>query len=115
MSATTPADRDRSRSCEGKKKVYFERAHAERAALNATERLHEIFQAYPCRHCSGYHIGHAPRQIGRTVLRSCGHEQRVTWTVGDGQQLEHYEATPCGGCRQPVITFAAGWNTRGRR
>lgn len=101
-------DRDRSRSCDGKR-VYLERTQAEYAALHSTEDRREIFQAYPCRHCGGYHIGHAPRQIMQEFTRACGHVQRSIWTVGDSAQAERYRATPCAGCREPVITFASGW------
>lgn len=51
-------DTDRSFSCERKVK-YNTEATALKVADHMTEKKNETIEAYKCRHCDGWHVGHA--------------------------------------------------------
>jgi hypothetical protein len=44
------------RACNGKRP--HSRSFAEHVALSMARKLHEPFQAYRCRHCEFWHVGH---------------------------------------------------------
>ena len=48
---------DYARSC--KNKVKYSEGSAKQAALDVAEKLNEMMEHYKCRHCDGWHIGHA--------------------------------------------------------
>lgn len=51
------ADRiDGASSCHGK--VKYREASAHNAAVKMASKKGESFEAYKCRHCDGWHIGH---------------------------------------------------------
>lgn len=50
----------RRKSCEGKVR-YVNHADADQNAMSARRRTRQNIQAYKCRFCSGYHIGHPMR------------------------------------------------------
>lgn len=64
MIATSPTERDRWFECTRKKAIFATRAKAERVAENITKedraekREARPWNAYHCRFCGSYHIGH---------------------------------------------------------
>lgn len=56
---------DRQSSCTGK--MGWDRMGAEAAAVRMRDKTGQLFDAYPCRHCEHWHIGHA-RGAGRRVI-----------------------------------------------
>ena len=59
------ADRINGQSSCRRKVKYGHLATAQKAAVKMQAQKSEPFEAYPCRHCDGYHIGH-PRFWGWT-------------------------------------------------
>lgn len=48
---------DCERSCKGK--IKYREESAEKAKVEMEKKLNEAMDAYKCRHCDGYHVGHA--------------------------------------------------------
>lgn len=56
----------RKRGCRGKRR-YGSLLQAQICASVATRKTRQKINAYPCRNCGGYHIGHAPRRVSRRL------------------------------------------------
>jgi hypothetical protein len=55
----------RARACQGKMQLTKAEARATVARLRREGSAAGAMDAYRCRHCAHYHVGHAPRRRGR--------------------------------------------------
>ena len=59
-------DRDKANSC--LRKIKYSEGSAQKAALKMMEKYPgDVFQAYHCEYCDGWHIGHPKARVSITV------------------------------------------------
>lgn len=67
--------RDRRRSCEGKTRYVDETAAG--AAAYAARKAGQHLGYYRCQHCPGWHLGHRPKWIRKSIASKARHARRT--------------------------------------